>query len=422
VRQFLFALAALLAVCPRSAIAIEPGRRDVIVVTGRVWDGDGYKEMFLPSHAPSLMLLGGRESALKFVRTQEYYWPLSRQVYVDFEARKDGVDGVLRVWRDGQVIADIDKSVYSIVYPKGAINGDARLLWGSEAEGAYAEYESGEREFARRFVEAQRANSEYERALLAAGEARNRGEPVAPVGAPPPLPEPSLRLVTKPEPGYRLALDPGSYEIALMSGESETPKTRRELRVIDAERRRSIVADIIPEERWTRPLASNSTDARVFARPGATFYLTLADADKFDESEYLPITAPQAEPVLGRTLWVRRHASNLDRVSVEWTGRAAETLARSRFKAEQTGGSSFGYLVRPAGPSEKEDLNAFAISAPSDPTIERGVIYGADARFAREVVIVRERDTPLALLLCLAPMAAWGIVKSTRAGLRIRRT
>ena len=393
-----------------SALAVEPDRREAIVINGRVWEGFAYKENLLPSSMSVLHLMSDKDSAISFVRTQEYYWPLSRQVYVDFEKQRDEIKGVLRIEKSGKLVAEIQRSHYSIVYPDGAVNGNGSLVWGDEAMATYNAYQDEEKASARRIVEAQRAQTAYEQKLLHSGAGRKQGEAVEIIDPPAPVPAASLRLVTRPVTGYRLGLGPGTYQAALYDGEKRIAGTQRTLEVIDVSGRRATVADIVPEERWTRPLASNSNAARIFARPGATFYVTLADADRFEEAEYLPVITPQAEPVAGRNIWVRRKPSKANLISVAWNGDAKSgQMTLDRLKVEQTEGSGFGYRVRSAKDGEKEDLTAFMVAVPANDANSRGRLKAeADiAGFSRDIVIVHPRNSALGLVLAFLPLAGW---------------
>ena len=129
-------LALLLLATP--AWALDPQRHEAVVISARVWDGYQYKETFLPSTAPVLTLMAGRDSAIAFVRTQEYYWPLSRQVYVDLERQREPLAGVLRIEQAGRVVAEVAEAPYAILYPQGAVNGDGSLLWGGAALAGFA--------------------------------------------------------------------------------------------------------------------------------------------------------------------------------------------------------------------------------------------------------------------------------------------
>ncbi len=410
------ALAALfILLAPAAAPALEPDRREAIVVSARVWDGDQYKEIFVPSNLDKVVLLSGQDSALSFVRTQEYYWPLSRQVYVDFERQRDEIPGVLRIERDGALVAEVQQEPFAILYPEGAINGNGSLLWGAEALDGFARHQQDERDFARDLVAAQRAGTEYEHRLLESGAARAGGAKPKVIPPPPPLPEPSLRLVTRPAAGYRVNLDPGLYHLALVQDGRPVPGTSRQVRVVDAQGREALVADVVPEERWTRPLASNSPAARLFVRPAATFYLTLAKATRFDQADYLPVVSPQAEAAPGRTMWVRRKPSDLDRLALRWTGMPGTLdLELQQLKVEQTDGSGFGYRVRAVRGGEGVDLTAFPVAAPSGRMAQRGWITGADGTFAREVVVVPPRRAELGLFIGLIPLLGFAACAARR--------
>lgn len=396
------ALIVALALMASPALALDPERREVTVISGRLWEGYQYTEMFLPSDAPTLSVMTGQDSAISFVRTQEYYWPLSRQVYVDFESQRDPVSGLLRIERDGKTVAEVVEQVYSIEYPEGAVNGNARLLWGEEAEAGYVAYRQSEIDFNRQFVEAQRAQSAYEQALLDAARAGSTD----PIPEPPPLPNPSLRLVTKPVSGFRIALEPGDYRMSLLMDGVVQPGTERDLRVFSVEGHSGLVADILPEERWTRPFPSNSTAARIYARAGSTFYLTLVEATRFREADYLSVTAPQARASKDRELWVRRKPSEIAEVTFA-QGEVKKTLARTGFKVEQTSSSGFGYTVRPALAGETVDIDAFPISVPVEGV---RLTLAADKGFVREVVPVGSRNGPLAFLLALGPLLSFVVI------------
>lgn len=398
-KRLLFAI--LLAALPAlPAHALEPERREVIVLSARVWDGYQYKETFLPSTYPELTLIAGQDSAVAFVRTEEYFWPLSRQVYVDFEQQRDVVPGTLRIERDGQLVAEEPPQPYSILYPEGAINGNGSLLWGEKAVAAYAEDQQAQRDFARTYVEAQRAHTDYERRLLESGAARAQGKPVEVIPPPPPLPSPSLRLVTKPVYGFRVGLEPGQYKLSVWQDGAMVPGTERSLRVVSITGRDDVVADVVPEERWTQPLASNSARSRIFARPGTTLYLSLNEAQRFDEADYLPVISPQAQAVGGRDMWVRRKPSDLGTISVD-----GGALARQDLKVDQTAGSGFGYVVRVAKQGETPDMAAFAVSVPAEPDRRRVTLREDASGFRREIVVVHPRNAGLGLGLALLPLA-----------------
>lgn len=394
--------------CHAPASAIEPEQREVVVISARVWEGYEYREVFIPSTHDEMVVVADQPSAISFVRTLEYYWPLSRRVYVDFQRQRDVLDGDLVIRQNGIEVSRRPLGVFSILYPDGAAKGSGELLWDEEARAAYADYQEQESQFIRDHAAARRAHTAYERQLLEAGTRRREGEAPVEIAPPPPLPEPSLRLVTAPAPGFALALDPGTYTIVLEREGRAVAGTERRVRAIGLAGTETLVADIVPSERWTRPLASNTPAARIYARPGAVLYLTLAEASRFDEADYLPVINPQAEPMAGRSVWVRRHPAEVANLAIVW-GQSAEALERGPLKVDQTRGSGFGYTVRAAREGETADLDAFSISVPARPSVNRGIIadIARDEPFVRQVVIVHERHGALGLGLALLPLAGF---------------
>ncbi|MBW9064668.1 hypothetical protein JNB71_15235 [Rhizobium herbae] len=408
----------LAAMTAGSAGAIEPERRDAIVVTGRVWDGFAFQEMFLPSRSSALHLIAGEDSALSFVGTKEYYWPLSRQVYVDFEAKRQDLDGILKISKDGKDIAAIHLSPYVILYPQGAVNGHGELLWGDAALAAYRTYQDDERSFNRRYSGALARQTAYEKRLVEAGTARMKGAPAEVISPPEALPTPSLKLVTAPVRAYRLAVPAGRYDMALYTKERPIEGTARTLNVIDMNGRSVVVADVVPEERWTRPIQSDHPGERIFVRPGSTFYLTLAAADRFQEPDYLSVVSPQTDVVQGRDIVVRRKPADIDVVDVRF-GDVEAQASLARFKVEQATGSGFGYRVRSVKSGEKEDLTAFAVTVPSDRDVISGQVStqtSSASAFTRDIVVVQPRNSGLALGLAFLPLLGWCGVRLRRLG------
>jgi hypothetical protein len=388
------------------ALALEPERREAIVTHNRVWDGHAYKENFVPSTAGELFLMSDVANAVNFVRTQEYYWPLARQTYVALDRQHDEVAGSL-VIRDSQgVVSEVEREPFSIVYPEGAVRGRGELVWGAAAAQAYAEFREQEQEFVSRLAAAQRERTAYETALREAASARLRGEGVQEVPPPPQAPEPLLRLVTQPQSAFRVELPPGRYEAHLVENGTEVAGTRTALQVIDDAGSTTTVLDIVPEERWTRPIQSNRPEDRIYVRPGARFFVTAHEASRYREADYVRVVTPQGSAPRDREIWVRRSPSEARQMHVGWDGEAGGAdVPLTALKVDQTGGSSFGYRVRTAEPGDLADLSAFPVRAPENGLPREGSlrIETVGGSVEREIVVVGQRNGPLAWSLALLP-------------------
>jgi hypothetical protein len=293
------------------------------------------------------------------------------------------------------------------------VHGQGELLWGEDAEAGYAAFREEERAFVRALTSSRQANTAYEAALREAASARLRGEGVQEVPPPPERPEPFLKLVTEPQPAFRVDLPAGRYDAVLVENGEEVAGTRKILEVIDVDGSEVAVLDIVPEERWTRPIQSNRAEERIYVRPGARFFVTVHDANRYAESDYVRVVSPQGAAPHDREIWVRRKPSAADALRVDWTGAGGADVPRTELKVVQTQGSNFGYVVREAAPEEISDLSGFPVDVPDGGANEgRLSVVGAGDPLPREIVVVQPRRAeivwPLALVPALAGLAiAW---------------
>lgn len=396
-----------------AASALEPETREAIVLHDRVWEGFSYVENFVPSETEDVLLLADADNALRYVKTLEYFWPLSREVYVAFDTLREELPGELVISQNGVAVAEIGLDDYTIVYPEGMLGGHSRMVWGEEARKAFRDFKRAMADYNRAFAEAQRDRSRYLRELREAAEARVKNGETRTVVPPIPEPDPVLGSATEPRSAFRVSLPAGVYEIVLRSDGQAVPETRKTLRVIPVSSTSEVTADVIPEERWTRVLSSNQPSDRVFVGEGKTFYLTLTRSNRFDEAAYARLTRPQALATSGRETWIRREPHDADTIEISWDGGDFVPVARSDFKAEQTQGRNLGYVIRPAAEGERPDLSAFPVAVPLDRAASRAVLRlpaadGADTDWTREIIVVRESPPILVWGTALVP-AAFGV-------------
>jgi hypothetical protein len=368
-------LAAILLFAAAPAAALEPVTQEKIVLRNRIFEGQGYRESLVPSTTEVFSILADTENVVTYRQTLEYYWPLSRQHYAAFDKLDEPLPGELRISRDGARIAEVAAQPYVVDSPQGASGEGARLQWGSAAEAASAEYRSQMREYNAKVASAQQDRKRYERELRESAVARLNGAQITAIAPPAAAPEPVLRFVTDIATGYPLKLPVGAYTLdVVVDGQLAEGSTRR-LDVVTATTRSAVTIDILPEERWTRVLASTSPEDALYASPGARFYVVLNRSDRFDEREYRSLVEPQREGRAGVDVWVRRGPATGTRLEIQGSAGWAGVEMRD-YKVRQTQGAQLGYAIEPAAPGETGDISAYAVDVPA----------GAGAPFALRVV------------------------------------
>jgi hypothetical protein len=413
----------LLAAAPASAL--EPVTQERIVLRNRIFDGQGFRDSLVPSATRLFSILADTENVVTFRQTLEYYWPLSRQHYAAFDKLDEPLAGMLRIFRDGAMMAEVAAQPYVIDYPQGTSGEGARLLWGSAAEAASAEYKSQMRDYNGKVAHAQQDRKRYERELKESAVARLGGAPVTAVAPPAPAPEPVLRFVTDVATGYPLKLPAGPYTLDVLVGGRVAEGSERRLEVIASGRRSAVTIDVLPEERWTRVLASTSGDDAFHARPGTRFYVVLNRSDRFDDKEYRSLVDPQLEGRAGADVWVRRGPAAGAQLEVElsagWAG-----VDLKDYKVRQTQGAQLGYIIEPAAPGETGDISAYAVEVPAGagaPSALRAVdrrtgevVPGTERRILRVEPLSRARAWALAAVPLLVGIGLLGFRRARRRG------
>jgi len=399
--------------------------QEKIVLRNRIFDGQSYRESLVPSTMEVFSILADTENVVTYRQTLEYYWPLSRQYYAASDKLDEPLPGMLRISRDGATIAEVAVQPYVIDYPQGASGEGARLLWGSVAEAVLAEYRSQMREYNAKVASAQRDRKRYERELKESAVARLKRAQVTAVAPPAAAPEPVTRFVTDVATGYPVKLPVGAYTLDVVEDGHIAEGSTRRLDVTTATTKSAVTIDIIPEERWTRVLASTSPDDALHASPGARFYIVLNRSDRFDEREYRSLVQPQAEGRAGVDVWVRRGPAAGTRLEVQSNAGWAGVEMRD-YKVRQTQGAQLGYVIEPAAPGETGDISAYAVDVPAGAgtpfalrVVDRTtgeVVPGTERRILRVEPISHALAWGLAAMPLLVGIGVLGIRRARRRG------
>jgi len=410
-RNIMFGLALLLDASP--ALAIEPLTVETVVLRNKIFDGYVYNGTLVPSQIDSFTLLAGADNAITVVQTLEYYWPLSRQFYAAFDKLNQPVAGTLRIMQGATTIAELAPQPYVIVYPKGSAASGGHMVWGETAKQALAHYKVAMQAYNQQVTTAQQDRSRYDRELEAAAIARTKGGRIIAVAPPIPVPDPVLLYVSDASLAYRVNLPAGIYAVQAMERGLVVEGSTRRLQVIAPSAKTGVTLDIVPEERWTRALASNTTADTIYSAHGKTFYVILNLSERFDEKAYRSLVEPQGFGVAGRDLWVRRGPALGKRMEVRQPDGSWQSVDLKNYKVTQTQGAQLGYVIEPAGPDVTPDISAYAVEVPMSAGASQLAMRVIDEKTGipvagteRDVVLVAEADTPLLWGASAVPLLA----------------
>ncbi len=141
------------------------------------FDGEGYSPVFAPQAARTIYLLEWAPNIVVARRTQVYFWPLTEQYLPDWAALNEELDGRLRIRKGEEIVQELEKRPYALVYPRGPY-GLRGLAIDDEASMQYANFQRQQRVYEDALDRFYREHA-ISRAPQAAGDAARSTSPGA---------------------------------------------------------------------------------------------------------------------------------------------------------------------------------------------------------------------------------------------------
>src|SRR5690606_31667226 len=208
-----------------------------------------------------------------------------------FESR-DEVPGKLQIEQNGQVVATLEREMYSYYYPSG-YGGMQTLLLGEEAVRTYEDYQRRINSYydsVSKYYEAQRAWQSTMDRILA--EVRETGQPKSPdeIPEPPRQPQAPQDFAYQPRQAFAVNLPAGRYTVKVIGEDGNVVEnSERTLEVYDA-RRVGVGFGVIPEHKWTRRFQSNDPADTFYLDGTRVFYILPFNAREFNYYQYTKMT------------------------------------------------------------------------------------------------------------------------------------
>jgi hypothetical protein len=379
---------------------------------GSAFDDQEYSSLFSPSEVPQLFLLAGQQHVLTGRNTLVYYWPIDHTYKADWETRNELVEGKLQILdKNHRVLHEISYEPYLMTNDDFTSYGNAHIAWGSQAEELYAKYVQERDAYLAAGAEYSGQMQEYLRQRALDPSNANLKLPNSP--------EPFEVMFPEPSTGFPILLQPGEYLFRMLDSAGQVIPTSERTVVAVEPRQRAVGYDVIPEDRWVMPEASDNVSEVIYFSPNATnIYLRPMEMEEFNEQAYLRIREPQDKSgVSDRWKWV--HKQPLDGAILQiWSGsRLVADEYIQPFKVHQTPGNALGYEVLPLekGSTSSPDFNAYQIS--TSPGVSTYTIRLIDSNgipipgTERTLVRALDRVPLISYILVLMPLVLGGLIQ-----------
>lgn len=363
-----------------AAQADSHDRAEQLIHSLIAFNGSGYSRTFSAESSATIYLLADTDNFLSLRKTFVFYRPADDALHTDTTFFDATVDGILEVSGQGgeaQSFSMEDFTYYNL-------RGDGAARWrtatGPEAHRVYSDYTERLRAY-REGLDAyrlDRATYEYmvgelerriEQQKQTGGDIARLEEVLGGLAAPtaPEFPEEYAAVPVRVDRAFVVNLPPGRYRTRLVRGDGKVLEgSEKEVVAFGRFGEPTVGYEVIPGDKWNRPVESNSRHSVVHVDGSSDLYLVAYHQHEFIDLYYEKLLRNDARgsPGLRRHVFVQEIPGV--RMAVLDPGGRIAAIDKLPWFVEQERTGSHGYRIVPFDPEgahddRKPSLQAFHI-------------------------------------------------------------
>jgi hypothetical protein len=416
-----------------------PVRTEQLIWSVLAFNGRDYAATFVPEHSDSLYLIAGVDNFLSARKTLVYWWPITEEWRTDTDSLNQQFAGALELRDGGGKPRTFPLQQYTYYNMKGEYELNWKVVTGKEAEAELEKYSVLYDSYFKAVREYQKKSQEFESELqsLSARITRLRKEKkdFAPLLErmktlpKPEAPKPPTYYVVPPtslQQAFILNLAPGRYAIRLLNPDGTVMEgSDKTVYVHDRRRSGGVGYEVIPSDKWTRPVESVTPASVLYVNGSADLFLRPFHEDEFNDLAFEKTLNNSSRGNPNIVKWVRIQQVPKAKIETAARGAGKSLLDESPFIVEQAKGSSLGYTIKPwvaGGQNKDRQPDLIAMRVPIDkkaPAIRIRTLDGKGDPLPgsdRQIRVVSGfRLAGVLFALALLPLLAMAIVLSVRA-------
>jgi hypothetical protein len=427
----------LLALAP--AFAQAPVRTENLIYSILAYNGKDYSPTFARTASPALYLIAGADSFLTVRKTLVYFWPLTGEWKTSMSALDVPVDGVLEITDGRGARIRVIASRYTYYNERGDYALNWKVARDAEADAVWARwsatlgaYEAAMKDYRARLAKQQEARASL---IVRIQKVRNEGRDVeslvnqlADMKEPEAPPQPHVYAVPPAEiqQAFIVNLPSGRYSMRFrIPGGSILEGSEKTLVVHSKRRSSGIGYDVIPGDKWTRPVESPTPSAVLYVDGSNDLFLRPFFEDEYNDLYYSKTVRNDTRGNPNLMKWERIQQVPRAAVQITEGGTVKSTLREEPWFVEQAQGATLGYRIvpyDPLGAQKGKDPSLIAFRVPLGQgravtelrTVDAGgsPLPGSDRQIR---VIAPPAAEPVLPLLALVPLAVMAFVLLRRA-------
>ena len=415
-----------------------PVRQEQFIYSIMAFNGKDYSSTFCGENSDTIYLIANQDNFITARKTLVYYWPITEDWKVDPKALNYPFDGTLEITLKSVKPRIINSERYTFYNVAGKYEHNWKVATGDKAEEAWQYYQSLIERYQLATFQYQREKEYYDLILdeivKRVAVMRSSGtdisgmlEELKELRAPSP-PNPPNDYIVPPSPVQRafiMNLPPGEYIIRFLN-KNKTVMEGSEKHVVAFEKRRtdSIGFEVIPGDKWTRPVESKTPSSVLYVDGTTNLYLRPFFQDEFNDLYYKKMLKNDAKGNPNLMNWVRIQQVPEAKIELVGNNHFKEEILEDPFFVEQIKNSGIGYKIVPFDPEgahkdKDPTLIAFKVLVNRETSLmkinlldKNGLSLTGSSRQIR--VITKSRWQPVLLLICMLPLLVMAVIRIIR--------
>jgi hypothetical protein len=419
--------------------AQAPVREEQLIYSILAFNGKDYAGTFARQDADTIYLMANVDNFLTVRKTLVYFWPITQDWKTDTSGLNIPFEGTLELTARGQEPRSLETTKYTYFNVRGEYALNWQVAKGEEADAAWKRYQDIMGAYwtsVQKYYQERAAYEEMLNQLTATiTKLRDAGKDVSALIETlkslkaPPEPEYPKDYVVPPTPvqqAFILNLPVGEYSLRFLTKDGQLMQDSERKLVVFAKRRAAGVGlEVIPGDKWTRPVESKTPASVLYVDGSADLYLRPFFEEEYNDLYYEKMLQNDAKGNPNLMSWVRIQQVPKAHILVRRPGQGPQTVQEEPFYVEQIKGAALGYHIVPYDPQgahkgREPSLIAFHIPLQGQEKVLRlrvqdkgGTVLPGSERQIRVIGPSGAGFVPL--ILAVVPLIVMGVVLARRS-------
>jgi len=433
------AAALLLLLCAGVLFADVPVRTEQFIYSILAFNGKDYAGTFAREEADTIYLVADVDNFITVRNVFVYFWPITQDWKTDTSTLNVPFQGTLELSGGEAEPQRLGMTPYTYYNIRGEYELNWKVAKEQEAEAAWQHYQELMDAYWKSVSAYYEKRAMYEAMLneltVTITRMRDQGQEVTPLIdtlkelKAPPEPQYPSEYIVPPVPiqkAFILNLPVGEYKIRFFTEDGRIMEGS-ERRIVAFEKRRAeaIGLEVIPGDKWTRPVESKTPASVLYIDGSTDLYLRPFFQQEYNDLFYEKMRKNDAKGNPTLMKWVRIQQVPQARVEVSRPSSESQMILEEPFYVEQVKGAALGYQIVPFDPEGKHkdrepSLQAFHVSISEDQRVIRLRVQDKEGQYLptseRQIRVVKpSRIGIISLILAALPLVVMIIVMARRS-------